>query len=109
MQPAVFQFKRDLGLTHDLGVMRRENEAGPELIAQTAHQIDDPVCGLVIQVGRGLVGEHQLRIGDQGAGDRRAAGRGRQALERGVLGVESLLFAMAVAKVAAMFYYRRTN
>src|SRR5450759_910605 len=43
--PAVFERENDLGLAHDLGIVSREHECRPQLIAHFFHQFDDAVRG----------------------------------------------------------------
>jgi hypothetical protein len=47
----------------------REYEGHVLLALHAAHQGDDLGAGVAVEIGGGLVGEHQRRCGGQGAGD----------------------------------------
>ena len=56
------------GVGHHLGVVGGEDEGGPVAPVHLAHQVDDVPAGLRVEVGGGLVGEHERRVGDQRPG-----------------------------------------
>jgi len=69
---AVFQGVEGLHSPDDPGVVRRKEERGVEVVLHGLHQGDDHHRRLPIQVGRGLIGQHEGRLGHQGAGNRHA-------------------------------------
>jgi hypothetical protein len=58
-----------VGLGGAPGVVGREYEGHVLLALHAAHQGDDLGAGVAVEIGGGLVGEHQRRCGGQGAGD----------------------------------------
>ncbi len=68
LQTAIFQREGQFGFVHDFRVMCGKDEGGAKIITHRLHQIDDAVSGVVIEIGRRLVGQHQARFADQGTG-----------------------------------------
>ncbi len=53
-----------------LRIVRRENKTRAQILLHPAHQFDDRRARVAIEVGGRLVGEYELRLLHQGAGDR---------------------------------------
>src|SRR3990172_8236703 len=66
--PSIFESVKDLCLAHDLLVVGGKNETGFEFILHFPHQFDNEIGCLVVQVGGGLIRQHQLRVCDQRPG-----------------------------------------
>jgi hypothetical protein len=56
-------------LSHDVGVVGRENEGRLLLLVDLAHKLDDPEARLRVEVGRGLVGQDDEGPRHQRPGD----------------------------------------
>ena len=62
----------DHALAHrvdDARVVGREQKGSVELVFHRLHQGDDHRRRGIVQVGRGFIGQHQLGLGHQGAGN----------------------------------------
>src|SRR3990172_7438028 len=69
---AVLKHECDFGLAHDLGIVGREHERRAKLVTHFLHQFDDTVRGIVVEIGGGFVGQYQICVGCQRAGNRHA-------------------------------------
>ena len=52
--------------------MGHDHQAGIELAVQLQHELEHVRCVHPVEIAGRLVGEHELRLGDQGASHRRA-------------------------------------
>src|SRR5207237_10858694 len=55
---------------HEARIVGGEDERDAALAVEAPHQFDDVAAGGAVEVGGGLVGEHERRLADQRAGDR---------------------------------------
>ena len=61
-----------IGVADHHGIMRREQEGSGEAVAHAFHQIENPLAGFGIEIGRRLIGQNKigsdghdlLRVGD---------------------------------------------
>src|SRR5579871_3642819 len=61
-----------IGMGHELRIVRGKNEAGMRLSLHPPHEFDDRCPCRAVEVGRRLIGEHELRSLDERARDRNA-------------------------------------
>src|SRR3970040_3089024 len=68
-QVTVFQGVDNFRLANDSRIVSRKDKSDAEIISHLFHQSENHVRRLMIQVSVWLISEHQLRPGDQRAGD----------------------------------------
>jgi hypothetical protein len=59
-----------LGMLHHARIVGGKDKRHAHPLVQLLHQRDDLIGSLGVQVGSGLIGQHQLWMGDERAGNR---------------------------------------